>query len=345
MQLRRSPASRGVSGAATRSSSGSLPALVIDARGHTPDSLAILVEGHLFTGDALFVGGAGRTDFMGGSAADLFDTFRRFEALPDATVVHPGHDYAGRPVSTIAEEKVDNPLFRELDRAALVSQLSVAAGPPPANMDAILRHNAGEADTAMIDVRDAEALWRQGPSLLLLDVRSALEFAGEHIEGARNIPLEELEARLDELPEGVDVIVTCRSGVRALTAVETLRRAGRWARVLEGGMNAWRRAGLPVRQGRKRLPVDRQVQLVAGLMVLVGTALGAFVNTWLLAIAAFFGAGLTFAGATGTCGLARLLMTMPWNRIATMPSGNGPAACATPAAQASCAAPSRRSPG
>ena len=56
---------------------------VLDAPGHTPDSLALLVDGHLFTGDALFAGGAGRTDFMGGSASDLFDTFRRFEALPD----------------------------------------------------------------------------------------------------------------------------------------------------------------------------------------------------------------------------------------------------------------------
>ena len=69
---------------------------VLDAAGHTPDSLALRVDGHLFTGDALFAGGAGRTDFMGGSASALYDTFRAFEALPDDTVVHPGHDYVGR---------------------------------------------------------------------------------------------------------------------------------------------------------------------------------------------------------------------------------------------------------
>jgi sulfur dioxygenase len=89
---------------------GTRTVAVIDAPGHTPDSLALLVDGHLFTGDALFAGGAGRTDFMGGSASDLFDTLRVFEALPDDTVVHPGHDYAGRPVTTIGEEKAGNPL-------------------------------------------------------------------------------------------------------------------------------------------------------------------------------------------------------------------------------------------
>src|SRR5690606_28807662 len=111
---------------------------VLDAPGHTPDSLALLVEGHLFTGDALFVGGAGRTDFMGGSAADLFETFRRFEALPDDTVVHPGHDYVGTPSSTIGEERRTNPLLAERERDALAARLAVK-GAPPAHMAEILR--------------------------------------------------------------------------------------------------------------------------------------------------------------------------------------------------------------
>src|SRR4029453_9580320 len=109
---------------------GGTTVTVLDAPGHTPDSLALLVEGHLFTGDALFAGGAGRTDFMGGSPSDLFDTMRRFEALPDATVVHPGHDYVGRPVTTIGEEKAENPLLRERDRGRLVGRLGGRGGPP-----------------------------------------------------------------------------------------------------------------------------------------------------------------------------------------------------------------------
>ncbi len=313
---------------------------VFDAPGHTPDSLALLVDGHLFTGDALFSGGAGRTDFMGGSASDLFDTFRAFEALPDATVVHPGHDYVGRAVTTIGAEKAQNPLLRERDRDAFVSRLSATA-PPPANMAVILRHNLGEIDAATIAPRELQALREQGAAPLLLDVRSPLEFEGERIEEARLIPLDQLDARLDEIPEQAEAVVVCRTGVRATIAAETLARGGRRARVLEGGMNAWRRAGLPVREGRKRLAVDRQVQLIVGLMVMTSATLGALVNPWFLAIAAFFGAGLTFAGATGTCALALLLMKMPWNRPLASLSESSGSVCAAGGGVSSCAAPTK----
>ena len=75
-------------------------------------------------------------------------------------------------------------------------------------------------------------------------------------------------------------------------------------------------------------------------MVLTGVTLGAFVNSWSLVIAAFFGAGLTFAGATGTCGLALLLMKMPWNRLSTLPTGAGAAVCAAGGGQSAvCSAP------
>ena len=322
---------------------GATAVSVLDAPGHTPDSLALLADGHLFTGDALFVGGAGRTDFPGGSASDLFDTFRAFEALSDDTTVHPGHDYVGRATTTIGEAKADNPLLRERDRAVFVARLAGKAS-PPANMEAILRHNLGEADAPTIRARDLDDLLRQGGAPFLLDVRSGIEFEGEHIDAARLIPLDQLDARLAEVPEGADVVVVCRTGVRATIAAEALGRAGRRARVLDGGMNAWRKAGLPVREGRKRLPVDRQVQLIAGSMVLAGVALGVLVSPWFLGLAAFFGAGLTFAGATGTCGLALVLMKLPWNRpsaategVAAVCAAGGvaPATCATP----TCAAP------
>ncbi len=318
---------------------GAKTVTVIDAPGHTPDSLALLVDGHLFTGDALFAGGAGRTDFMGGSASDLFDTLRAFDALPEATVVHPGHDYVGRPVTTIAEEKAHNPLLRELSRAALVARLAGTA-PLPANMAAILRHNLGEMEAPTIAPHELQALHEQASEPFVLDVRSALEFEGERIDGAHLVPLEELDRRLDEVPDDGDVVVVCRTGIRATIAAETLARGGRRPRVLEGGMIAWRRAGLPVREGRKRLPVDRQVQLIAGSMVLTGVTLGALVDPWFLAIAAFFGAGLTFAGATGTCGLALLLLRMPWNRPQPGPADGPAAACAAGGGPAAtCAAP------
>jgi len=321
---------------------GSKTVSILDAPGHTPDSLAVLIDGHLFTGDALFAGGAGRTDFPGGSAEALFETFRTFEALPDHTVVHPGHDYVGRAVTTIGEEKAANPLLREHDRARFVARLSGKSA-PPANMAAILRHNLGEADATTITARELHGLRESGAEAVLLDVRSPIEFESERIEGAVNIPLDALEGRLDEIPERPELVVVCRTGVRATIAAESLGRAGRRARVLDGGVIAWRRAGLPLRMGRKRLPVDRQVQLIAGSMVLVGVGLGLTVSPWFLALSAFFGAGLTFAGATGTCGLALVLMKMPWNAptaaagqspVATCAAGGGAATptCAAPAA-------------
>jgi glyoxylase-like metal-dependent hydrolase (beta-lactamase superfamily II)/rhodanese-related sulfurtransferase len=320
---------------------GTRTVTILDAPGHTPDSLAILVDGHLFTGDALFAGGAGRTDFIGGSAEDLFDTLRAFERLPDGTVVHPGHNYVGRAITTIGEEKASNPLLRECNRAAFIGRLSTKSAPPP-NMAAIVRHNLGETAATTLTAWDLQFLRTQGRGPLLLDVRSPIEFESERIDGALNLPLDALPARLDEIAEGADLVVICRTGVRATIAAETLLRAGRRARVLDGGMQAWRRARLPLREGRKRLPVDRQVQLIAGLMVLAGIGLGITVNPWLLALAALFGAGLTFAGATGTCGLALVLMRMPWNAVPA-PSTDGPGAVCAAAAPAAptCAAEPR----
>jgi glyoxylase-like metal-dependent hydrolase (beta-lactamase superfamily II) len=318
---------------------GGVSVELLDAPGHTPDSLAVLVEDHLFTGDALFAGGAGRTDFMGGSASDLFDTFRRFERLPDSTLVHPGHDYVGRAVTTIGEEKTRNALFAERDRAALVARLA-SKTPPPVNMAAMLRHNLGESETATIEARELRALVTDGAAPWLLDVRTPIEFESEHIDDSRNIPLDALDAQVDEIPEAADVVVICRTGVRATIAAEALARAGRRSRVLEGGVQAWRRARLPLREGRKRLPVDRQVQLIAGSMVLTGVALGTLVNPWWLALSAFFGAGLTFAGATGTCGLAVVLLKMPWNRFVAPPPAGGGSVCAAGGPPVStCAAP------
>jgi glyoxylase-like metal-dependent hydrolase (beta-lactamase superfamily II) len=319
---------------------------VLDAPGHTPDSMALLVEGHLFTGDALFAGGVGRTDFPGGSASALFDTLRAFRALPADTVVHPGHDYVGRAVTTLAEELAANPALRESDRAAFVARFGGTAT-PPANMGAIIRYNLGEDGTSTIAPGELQALAAGTSPPVMLDVRSPLEFESEHIEGSVNVPLEALASRLEAMAPAGDMVLVCRSGVRAMVAAETVARAGRRARVLEGGILAWRRARLPLREGRKHLAVDRQVQLVAGGMVLLGSALTALVSPWFLLVPAFFGAGLTFAGATGTCGLALVLMKLPWNRPsavleqppAVCAAGAAPGTCAAAAGPVTCAAP------
>ncbi len=83
---------------------------VLETPGHTPDSLSFYVEGHVFTGDALFVRGTGRTDFQNGDAFALYDSItQKLFALPDETLVWPGHDYRGCGVSSVGEERRHNP--------------------------------------------------------------------------------------------------------------------------------------------------------------------------------------------------------------------------------------------
>ena len=87
--------------------------------------------------------------------------------------------------------------------------------------------------------------------------------------------------------------------------------------LLEGGLNAWKSAGLPTQIDRsKPIELQRQVQIAAGSLVLIGVALALTVSPAFIALSAFVGAGLTFAGISGWCGMAKLLGVMPWNKAA-----------------------------
>ena len=156
---------------------------------------------------------------------------------------------------------------------------------------------------------------RQGHALLI-DIREDDEFARRHIPGAVSCPLSRFEAVA--LPEmaGTDVIFMCRSGMRTAANADRLASpVGGTAYVLDGGLDAWARAGLPVEANRKApLEMMRQVQIVAGSLVLTGVILGWLVSPYFFGVSAFVGAGLTFAGISGFCGMARLLGYLPWNR-------------------------------
>lgn len=149
---------------------------------------------------------------------------------------------------------------------------------------------------------------------VLVDIRSPDEHAREKIPGARNITLE----RLSELPPSeAPLIFHCRSGMRTSANAATLAAAAgtRSCYVLAGGIDAWRSAGLPTAIDRRQpIEVMRQVQLIAGGLVLLGVVLGLVASPYFLALSAFVGAGLMMAGATGWCGMAKLLRFMPWNR-------------------------------
>ena len=155
-------------------------------------------------------------------------------------------------------------------------------------------------------------------STVLIDVREPDEFARRHIKGALSRPLSGFEQAHLGLSPDRDVVFTCRSGMR--TAANYARLAARVdgeAYVLDGGLDAWAAAGLPVEENRGApLELIRQVQIVAGLLVLTGVLLGVFVHPAFLGLSGFVGAGLALAGATGFCGMAKLLAMAPWNRRA-----------------------------
>lgn len=161
---------------------------------------------------------------------------------------------------------------------------------------------------------------------LLVDIREADEHARERIAGARHLPLSRLDGQTVANDSGGIVIFHCRSGARTRANAERLAVtcAGE-AYALEGGLQSWKDAGLPVISDRKQpIEIMRQVQIAAGVMVVTGVLLGAVVAPAFYGLAAFVGTGLVFAGASGTCGMAKLLAWMPWNRrTAACESANG----------------------
>jgi rhodanese-related sulfurtransferase len=154
------------------------------------------------------------------------------------------------------------------------------------------------------------------PDTLLLDVRTPAEFDEAHIEGSVLHPLGELDpSAIATLAEGKDsCVLICRSGNRARQAADKLKPHGLPPLcILEGGVQAWEAAGLPLNRGRKTMSLERQVRIAAGGLVFLGAALAYFVNPAWIALSAFVGAGLVFAGLTDTCGMGMVLARMPWN--------------------------------
>ncbi|HYY28641.1 MAG TPA: rhodanese-like domain-containing protein, partial [Chthoniobacterales bacterium] len=109
-------------------------------------------------------------------------------------------------------------------------------------------------------------------------------------------------------------LLICRSGNRAHQAAEKLKSSGLPSlQVLTGGVLAWAAAGLPLNRGAKSMSLERQVRIAAGALVFIGAALSYFVNPAWIALPAFVGGGLVFAGITDTCCMGMLIVLMPWN--------------------------------
>jgi rhodanese-related sulfurtransferase len=167
---------------------------------------------------------------------------------------------------------------------------------------------------------DARTLkqWIDKDQVVLIDVREPAENMAERIEGATLLPLSSISKSTLPNCAGKKLVINCRKGGRGNSACEKLLAEDPNLEIynLEGGINAWSEAGFAMKSsGQFFLPLDRQVQLTIGLFVLLGSVLGYFVSPLFFLLTGFFGAGLTFAGLTGFCGLALVMAKMPWNQF------------------------------
>lgn len=167
-----------------------------------------------------------------------------------------------------------------------------------------------------IDAKTAHD-WIHDGKAVLIDVREPDEYIREHVPEAHLVPLSGFNA--EDFPKEHDKIAVfhCKSGGRTEASAPRILQTGfREVYQLEGGIEAWRKAGLPLNENVSApISIMRQVQITAGLLILAGVVLAMTVNPWFIALSALVGAGLTQAGITGTCGMAMILKHMPWNRI------------------------------
>lgn len=167
-----------------------------------------------------------------------------------------------------------------------------------------------------VDAATLERLLSEDADIRVLDVRTPAEFGSVHIPGAYNVPLDTLAEHAAELERHVTepVMLVCRSGTRASQACDKLATTGMAnLHILDGGMQSWDDGRRPVRRGRQRWDLERQVRLVAGSLVVAGIAGSLFVPK-VKYLSGFVGAGLTIAALTNTCAMGMALAKLPYNR-------------------------------
>lgn len=171
----------------------------------------------------------------------------------------------------------------------------------------------GELKT--IDPKTAQS-WFEQEKAQIFDIRETDEYAREHIPGAHLVPLSSFDSA--EFPHDRSKIAVfhCGSGQRTAEAAAAILSSG-WAEVyqLEAGLAGWKKAGLPTNLDRSApISIQRQVQITAGSLILLGVLLAWLLSPWFVLLSGFVGAGLVFAGLSGTCAMANLLAWLPYNR-------------------------------
>lgn len=245
---------------------GDLELRALYTPGHTQDSMSLYAGNSVFTGDTLLIRGTGRTDFAGGDAGAQYDSItQKLFALPDETLVYPGHDYRGNTHSTIGEEKRFNPRIAGRKREEYIELMINLGLPLPDKIQEVLQPNQSAIDddclrfpslaelnqVRQLTSQEVQALLRAFPPPLLLDVREPEEYTGElgHIPGSLLIPLKDLPARASEVERYKDthIIAICRAGVRSTTAAAILTGLGfEHVSNLKGGMLDWNDQNLAV---------------------------------------------------------------------------------------------------
>ena len=246
----------------------------IDVRstpGHTDGCVSFVLDDQsmAFTGDALLVRGCGRCDFQQGNAQALYRSITgQILSLPESCLLYPAHDYTGRSVTSVTEEKAYNArLGGGADERDFVIYMQTMKLPHPHRIAEALpanmrsgrpREDAGHGAAAWAPTRRSYAgqpelapTWvaAHRDEITLVDVRSAEEFHGPdgHIAGSLLIPLPELEERAGEIPAGTPTVVLCHSGSRSALATQQLLRTGhQQVANLRGGLLSWRAAGYPL---------------------------------------------------------------------------------------------------
>ena len=163
---------------------------------------------------------------------------------------------------------------------------------------------------------------KYGRQVHLIDVRTPAEYRSGHVFGATSMPLDELNPdslnrRLGDATAGREspLFLTCQSGLRAEQAAQRLHNAGfNNLYLLDGGTEAWQKAGLPMQRCGHAISLERQVQIAIGVLLMLKVFFGFTLHELFFAAIPLVGAGLIVAGMTRWCGMARLIAMMPWNR-------------------------------
>jgi len=239
---------------------GSLKIQAMHTPGHTRDSMCLVIDDRVFTGDTLLIGGTGRTDLPTGDPYELYESlFDHLLRLPPETLVYPAHDYKDRDHSTIGDEIASNPRLQKTERAEFVQMMRDLDIAAPTHLTEALRTNMSGGKTVAQLLAEAGAavpfmamdelrhrLGGNSQDLVVIDLREKDAFAAGHIKGARHLPRGQLELRVNtELPDPTLRIVTCcEFGKISTLAAATLRELGYMrATALDGGVTAWREAG------------------------------------------------------------------------------------------------------